>query len=43
MAQMQSIKETTYDTGNHIIQGTYKGIRVNYNEHTKSVSGSIAK
>ena len=43
MAQMQSIKETTYDTGNHIIQGTYKGIRVNYNEHTMSVSGSIAK
>jgi len=43
MAQMQSIKEITYDTGNHIIQGTYKGIRVNYNEHTMSVSGSIAK
>ena len=43
MAQMQSIKEITYDTGNHIIQGTYKGIRVNYNEHTMSVSGSLAK
>ena len=43
MAQMQSIKEITYDTGNHIIQGTYKGIRVNYNQHTMSVSGSLAK
>ena len=43
MAQMQSIKEVYHDTGTHYTQGRYKNIVVNYNEHTMSVSGSLAK
>ena len=43
MENMSHTKEINYDTGNHIIQGTYKGIRVNYNEHSMSITGSLAK